>query len=402
MGLFSRKTEKRDNTPNEPQVYSAALPFAQLYQQNAATNLSVVFRATDLISDSIAQIPIQVKLKNGKNRDEVNSHPIYQAFDNNLISKFTLMKKLVSDCILKGSGFAYVERATDGTVTGIRYLQPGDVTVNYNQVKQKLSYKIANIPGVVEPVNMIHISKHTSDGITGQSILTFARRSINLANSTEAAANNWFSSGCQPSGILTVQGQLSSKQRDDIRNTWNQAQNGTGGGISILQGNMTYQPISQNSSDSQLLETREWNVVDIARFFGINPQLLGDLTHSSYSSLEATQQSFLLHTLNPWIVLIEQEFNRKLLKPSERETLEINLKEEYLLKTDKTALASYYSTMVDKGLMTRNEVRKELGLSPVDGGDEIVIPYTDISQNNINSSNNSDSDSKSNKTEEEK
>lgn len=380
------KPEKRNNTTEEkPQVYSAALPFGALFQQNSATSLSAVFRATQIISDSIAMIPIRVKLKSDSHKEVINTHPLYQAFDNNLISKYTLMQLLISDTILKGNGYAYIERAGDGTVTGIRYCEPGTVTVNYNSVKQTLSYKVSNIPGKIEPVNMIHLVKNTKDGINGISILSYARRAINLASSTETAASNWFENGCQPSGVLTVQGVLSSKQRDEIRGSWNQVQGGTGGGLAVLPGSMSYQPISKAGSDSQMLESRIFNVQDIARFFGISPVLLGDLSHSSYSTLEATQQSFILHTLQPYIVMVEQEFNRKLLKPSEKASLEINLDENYLLRTDKTAQASYFSTMIDKGILCINEARKELGLSEIEGGEKHFVAYTDINQNTINS-----------------
>ena len=395
MKWFGKKQEKRDNTVNEPQIYSAALPFSLLYKQNNATSLSAVFRATEIISDSIAMLPIKVKINNGKHKDEVESHPLYIAFDNNLISKYTLMKLLISDVILKGNGYALIERAQDGTVTGIRYCEPGNVTVNYNSVKQTLNYKVSNFAGKIEPCNIIHLVKNTKDGINGISVLNYANRTINLANSTETAANNYFSNGCQPSGVLTVQGQLSSKQRDDIRNSWNQIQGGTGGGLAILQGNMTYQPISKSSSDSQMLETRLYNVQDIARFFGISPILLGDLSHSSFSTLEAIQNSFLLHTLQPYITMVENEFNRKLLKPSERKNLEINLDETYLMKTDKTATASYYSTMLQNSVLCVNEVRKELGLSEIEGGDKHFVAYTKIEDNVI-------SDSTNNKTEVEK
>lgn len=389
------KPEKRNKTEETPQIFSAALPFGALYQQNSATSLSAVFRATQIIADSIAMIPIRVKLKSDTHKEVITTHPLNQAFENNLISKYTLMQLLITDVILKGNGFAYIERAGDGTATGIRYCEPGTVTVNYNSVKQTLSYKVANIPGKIEPVNMIHLVKNTKDGINGISVLTYARRAVNLASSTETAASNWFENGCQPSGVLTVQGVLSSKQREDIRSSWNQVQGGTGGGLAVLPGSMTYQPISKAGSDSQMLESRIFNVQDIARFFGISPVLLGDLSHSSYSTLEATQQSFILHTLQPYIVMVEQEFNRKLLKPSEKESLEINLDENYLLRTDKTAQASYFSTMLQNSVLCVNEVRKELGLSEIEGGDKHFVAYTKIEDNVI-------SDSTNNKTEVEK
>ena len=125
-----------------------------------------------------------------------------------------------------------------------------------------------------------------------------------------------------------------------------------------------------------------FNVQDIARFFGISPVLLGDLSHTSYNSIEATQNQFLLHTLNPYIVMCEEEFTRKLLKPSES-NLSIDLDETALLKTDKTALASYYGSLLDKGVLSINEVRKELGYNNIEGGDSHTIAYSKIEDNTI-------------------
>lgn len=404
MGIFNIfKSEKRTKQVENYTLptFSDALTFGQILAQNQAMNISAVYRAVEIISDSIAMLPIKVKITDKQHKEEIPDHPLYMAFENNLISKFTMMKLLISSVMLKGNGYAYIERAGDGTVTGIRFLESGSVTINYNKLKRILYYQCTEIKGKIEPCNMIHLIKNTNDGVTGISVLTYARRSLNLANSTENQASNFFTNGCNLSGILTVQGQLSSQQRNDIRTSWNQAYANGGNGLAVLQGNMNYQPVSLSASDSQMLESRIFNVQDIARFFGISPILLGDLTHSSFSTLEAVQNQFLLHTLQPYIVMIEQEFNRKLLKPSES-NLEINLDETYLLKTDKTAQASYYSTMIDKGIMCINEVRKELGYSNIEGGDKHLIAYTDINQNTINSqeSNNTQTENKTeNKTE---
>lgn len=149
---------------------------------------------------------------------------------------------------------------------------------------------------------------------------------------------------------------------------------------------MSYQPIQLSASDSQMLESRQFNVQDIARFFGISPVLLGDLSHSSYSTIEATQNQFLVHTLQPYISMVEAEFNRKLLKPSEY-NLSINLDETAILKTDKTALATYYTSLLNSGVLCVNEVRKELGYSSIEGGDKHLIAYTKIKDNTINNTN---------------
>lgn len=152
--------------------------------------------------------------------------------------------------------------------------------------------------------------------------------------------------------------------------------------MAILEAGMSYQAISGNSKDSQLLETRLFNIQDIARFFCINPVLLGDLSHSSYSTIEASLLEFVTHTLYPYITLMENELTRKLIKPSEK-NLYVDLDDNFILKSDKTSQANYLNTLVAGGIMTRNEAREQLGLNPMEGGDELVIPYTNLEQNTI-------------------
>lgn len=148
---------------------------------------------------------------------------------------------------------------------------------------------------------------------------------------------------------------------------------------------MEYQPVQSTAADAQMLDSRKYNVEDIARFFGINPILLGDNTGGSqYGTISALQTEFVMHTLLPYITMVEQEFTRKLLKPSEVD-FHINLDENYLLKSDKEAEASYFSSLLSNGVLTRNEVRAALGYERVEGGDDLVIPYTNIAQNTIGS-----------------
>ena len=399
MKLFGYNIEKRNKeveerdtaTVNSPYIFGDALNFSGLRNQYSAMNISAVYRAVEIISDSIAMLPIKIRQLDADHYNELDSHSLNLVMKNaGYLSKYTFIKLLIQSIMLRGNGFAYIERAGDGTVTGLRYLPSGDVQIHYNKEKKELYYTCNYVSKKrIEPINMIHLLKNTYDGVNGVSTLTYATRSINLSNNTENSANNFFTSGCNLAGILTVQGQLNDKQRDQIRSSWNQAYSNGGAGLAVLQGNMDYKPIQLSAAESQMLESREFNITDIARFFGISPVLLGDLSHSSYSTIEATQNQFLLHTLNPYIVLVEEEFTRKLFKPSES-NLVIDLDETALLKTDKSALAGYYGALLDKGVLCVNEVRKELGYSPIDGGEKHMIAYTKIEDNLINNEENND------------
>lgn len=382
--LGNNDKEERNEGINYVTNFSDALTFSNVYNQYSAMNISAVYRAVEIISDSVALLPIKIKQVDATHKEELNTHPLNLIFKNNNLTKYNLIKLLIQSVLLKGNGFAYIVRANDGTPTELRFLQSGDVQIIYDKNKDKLYYQCSIISNKkIEPCNMIHLLKNSYDGINGISTLSYATRATKLANNTENSANSFFTNGCNLSGVLTVQGQLNDKQRADIRNSWNQAYSNGGNGLAVLQGNMDYKPIQLSAADSQMLESRQFNVQDIARFFGISPVLLGDLSHSSYSTIEATQNQFLLHTLQPYIEMCEEEFTRKLCKPSESNII-VNFDETALLKTDKTALANYYGSLLDKGVLCINEVRKELGYSEIEGGDRHLIAYTKIDDNTIN------------------
>lgn len=386
MKLFGYSiTKEKRNAQVTNYVASDALTFSSIFSNQTAMNVSAVYRATEIISDSVAILPIQVRIDNSTHKETMSQHPLNIVFKDGLhtLNKYTFIKLLVQSILLRGNGFAYIERADDGTVTGLRYLESGDVQIHYNKQKDELWYTCGLFPKKIEPVNMLHLVKNSYDGVNGISVISYANRAITLANNTENSAKNFFTNGCNLSGVLTVQGQLTQQQKVDIRNSWNQAYNDGGNGLAVLQGNMSYQPIQLSASDSQMLESRAFNVQDIARFFGISPVLLGDLSHASYNTIEALQQDFLIHTLQPYITLIEEEFTKKLLKPSES-NLSINLDETAIIKTNKQSMAAYYNTLLSSGVLCVNEVRKELGYSPVDGGDKHLIAYTKIEDNTIN------------------
>lgn len=146
---------------------------------------------------------------------------------------------------------------------------------------------------------------------------------------------------------------------------------------------MEFAPISINPADAQLLETRQFNVVDICRFFGVSPVKAFDLSKSSYSTVEATQLSFLTDTLSPLLENIELELERKLLLPSERTKYDVQFNVEALLRVDKNSLAEYYQKLFNVGAITINEIRRELNLPKIENGDLNFLQVNINSVDNI-------------------
>lgn len=382
--LFNNKKEQRGLKYISP--YNEGLLFGKNTINDVPLSLSAVYRCVDLITDNIAILPITIKNVDNEHISEITNHSLNNVFENKTVNEmtmYTLMKMMIQSVLLYGNGFAYIERNNKGDVIGLQFLHPADVIINYDKYNRNLYYTITTIRKNVEPCNIIHLIKNSYDGVNGKSVISYANRSIANGNQTENQALSFFESGCNLSGILSTSGPLNEQQKEQIRTSWSNAYSGSGSGLAVISGGMTYQPISVNANDAQLLESRHFNVVDICRFFGINPVLLGENNGVSLGTMEQIQQQFISHTIQPYITMIEQEFNRKLLKPSES-NLKIELDTNELIKTDKNALASYYSTLLDKGILCINEVRKEMGYNAIDGGDKHIIPYSDITQNTIN------------------
>ena len=352
----------------------------------AALKLSAVYAALSLISNSIATMPIRVKQRKENQQTTVENHPVQKLFYNMLQTKHTVIKQLVVDLYLYGNAFMYIKRK-DGKPEKLIYLQHGDVQIDYKKEQELVQYNVCNhnsVPKLVKQEDMLHFARDTKDGVIGRPITCFASDIIDLYGFTQNAATEFFGSGCNLTGILQFKRPLKPGQQEQIRSQWMQIHgNGSFGGLGILEGDSEYIPISQNSSESQMLESREFNITEIARYFNINPVLLGDLSHSSYNTIEDANIEFIQRTLLPIINLLEEEINRKLITNTKQY---VDIDETELLKGDKKTLAEYYSTLVSNGIITIDECREQLGFNAFNDGysNKILIPYTKISDNVIN------------------
>ena len=201
-------------------------------------------------------------------------------------------------------------------------------------------------------------------------------------------------SGSQIKDKLKLKNPLvSDKQRNEIRQNWAQVHSGdSSSGLAVLSGVEEFTPVSTDPDKSQLIETRQYNTAEIARFFNISPVLLGDLSHTSYGDVEQASIDFVLHCIIPWINMIENEINRKLISDK---THYIDLDENTLLRSNKTNQANYIKTLVSGGVMTANEARNILDLNPMSGADRLIVAYSKINDNTINT-NGKDNDKEEN------
>lgn len=384
-----QELESRNCSCDTSSNISTSLLFGGYTKKNAI-GLSAFFAATNLISNSIALMPISENQLNDNKRTVVENSNITPLFYNMFLTKFNVFKKLVEDVILKGNAYLYITRDEAGHPKSLTYLRPSQVAIQYNELTQDLYYLVTSSNKVskkkILDKDMCHFVMHSNDGVNGLSILSYATRTIDSANATEQSAKQFFDGGCSINGIIRLKNPLvSDKQRNEIRQNWSQIHGGDNcSGIAVLSGVEDFTPITSDPNKSQMLETRRFNVTEIARWFNINPILLGDLSHTSYSDIEQANIEFVQHTLLPWIEMLQNELTRKLIVNRKRY---IDLDENTLLKSNKTNMANYCKTLVSGGIMTPNEARIQIGLNPMEGADDLVIPFTKISDNKINTNN---------------
>lgn len=393
FGITESASQKENNAEERNYGYGGigALLFGgnSSYTQDKAMLLSTVYRCVELISSSVAMLPFEpYKVDSKGYKKKYTKHPSYHILNcepNKRMTRYTFIKLMVTSMLLRGNSYAYIVRGGNGDVKELIYLPSEYVTIKPPKyIYQPVNYNVAGFDFEVQANDMIHLLNYTYDGVTGISTLAFARETLKLASNSEEHASNFFSGGCNVGGILTVNSSLNSKQKHDIKDSWNKAFNtngGTSNGLAVLEGNMQYQPISVNAKDAQLLETRQYNVIDICRFFNVSPIKAFDLSHSNYSSSESANLSFLSETLQPILEKLELEFRRKLFLEHSNIIVKFDISE--LLKTDKQSQAEYYQKMILNGVMTINECRKQLDLLPVEGGDVNIAPANMLSLKNM-------------------
>lgn len=379
-GIEIRRATKQETSRVTAWSYTGARPM--LASRSKPMLLSTVYRCVDLITDSVAVLPLKTYLLDeGGFKKEYKTHPAYMILDlepNADMTRFVFFKTLMASVLLTGNGYAYIERDRNLNLLQLIYIPTSQVTIVYitdkNGIMRK-RYQVVGFKELVEPKDMIHVLNFSYDGIIGVSTLTHARQTLGIATKSEEHASGFFESGGAVSGILTVEGKrLDKTQKDQIYETWDERMSQHPNGIAVLEGNMKYQPITVSPKDSQLLESRQFNVVDICRFFSVSPVKAFDLSKSSYSTVEATQLQYLTDTALAVITKIEQEINRKVFLRSERGRIIAEFDTSAILRTDKAAQAAYWKDMFYVGAASPNEIRRENNLSRVDNGDKVFVP----------------------------
>lgn len=371
FNIFKKKRNKTQNATS-PLVYG----INDLYSKNKAMLLSAVYRSIEIKGNAVASIPIEIyntnlqgeKIKYTKIDDLtyiLNERP------SSRLDAFTFWKMIVADLDINGNGYAIIIRDANDKPEELIYVPSNLVSIqNADLIFQDPIYFVAGY-GEVDHEEIVHIKNYTTNGVMGISTLHYARNTLSLSYNTEHSANKAFQNGGKLSGVYIVDEYLDDEKRKDIEKNWRETfADPESSGVAVLENGNSFTPIQLNNKDMMMLESRQFNVIDIARFFNVSPILLYDYTKMSYSGLEEVMLEFLTTTMQPLYTKIEKELNYKLIDPTKRYNTKIKFDTTHFIKTNKVTTADFYSKLFNCGVLNVNEIRNELGYKDVKGGDK--------------------------------
>jgi len=257
------------------------------FHSNSDVSLSAVFSAIELISNTLAEIPIEVRQRDDNHQTHtLRQHAVKFALSNSQTTRFILIKCMVADMLKHGNGFAYLKRATDGTVTEIIYVPATEVNIFFNRNTRAVYYSVQHV-GKVLPADIIHIYMRSDDGINGISLLKFAARTVESANYVENAALDYFAKGMHSVGLLHAKSPMIGKQAEDAKKLVTGEINTTKAQnlVKFLPYDLEYTSLQNDPTKSQLIEARKFNISEIARFFNLPLAMLDGQNVSDFESL---------------------------------------------------------------------------------------------------------------------
>lgn len=389
--LFGKKKESRFDEWTNPILGSVKLSSGTNYTESKALKLSTVYRAVNVISDSVAILELHNYQYKGdwKYKQYNKLYYLLNVQPNSKMSAFTFKKNIVQSVLLKGNAYILLKR--DKNTQEVIEMELLDTdTIQVLMVNNQLKYQVINTKVVYDSADIVHIMNYSTNGYVGVSTLSYASMCLGNSYNSEEHASNFFSNGANLSGILrpvagvNLTKDKADKAKESFINSLNGDLNGSSGGIVVLDAGLEYQAISINPKDAQLIENRRFNVITICQFFGVPPSKVFDLSKSSYATNEAQQIDFLNSTLLPILEKIEIEFFRKIFSPVEYDLTELKFDVSNIIRLDSTTQASYFSQLFNMGALSTNEIREKLNLNyPVAGGNEHMIQVNVQPLNNM-------------------
>lgn len=396
MGILERLGLKRQR--GEPQNKYEGNDFSLLFgrttsgktvNERTALQTTAVYACVRILSETIASLPLHVYryTEGGKAKD--TEHVLYTLLHdepNPDMTSFVFRETLMSHLLIWGNAYSQILRDRSGQVIGLYPLLPDQMSVHRSE-KGKLFYVYNRYEEdnpnfqekgsiVLSQEEVLHIPGLGFDGLIGYSPIALAKNAVGMTLACEEYGASFFGNGANPGGVLEHPGIL--KDPAKVRDSWNAVYQGTRNAhkVAVLEEGMSYKQIGIPPEEAQFLETRKFQINEIARLFRIPPHMVGDLEKSSFSNIEQQSLEFVKYTLDPWVVRFEQALKKSLLLPEEKKTHFIKFNVDGLLRGDYQSRMNGYAIGRQNGWLSTNDIRELEELNPIppeEGGDLYLI-----------------------------
>lgn len=360
--------------------------------EKSAMQIATVYACVRLLADSIAQLPLHLYKAEGEDgRTKATDHPLYKILyrqPNPEMTSFSFREVMMTHLLLWGNAYAQIVRDGKNGILGLYPLLPENVEVDRDSSGQLYYIYHAytdEVPGetnkdiIFRRDEILHVPGLGFNGLVGFSPIAMMKNSLGTTLAVEKYGSAFFRNGAQPSGVLEHPGVLKDPQK--IRDNWSDVYGGPNNAhkVALLEEGMTYKPISLPPEDSQFLSTREFGVEEICRIFRVPPHMVQDLKRATFSNIEHQSIDFVVHTLDPWIVRIEQAIIKDLLVEEEQDIYFPKFNVDGLLRGDAASRMDAYTKGIANGIYSVNDVRRKENLPPLseeEGGDLHIVNGT--------------------------
>lgn len=348
----------------------------------SAMRVGVVFRCTALISGAIATMPLDLKRRVGKKREDASDHPLWTVLRRkpNPWQTPSQFRRYLQACVLhRGNGYAQIVRGLRNRIIALIPLNPDRVQVVQNPADFTLSYTYTRLDGrtvTFAQAEILHLCGMTLDGVRGLSVLSYARESIGLSISTERYSATYFRNGTTIGGVIKHPAKLGKEGQENLRTSL-ETYRGTDNAHKnlILEEGMTYERMGMTAVDAQFIQTREFSQFELAMFFGVPPHMLG-LTQKSTSfgnGLEHQGKGFVTYTLQDWLTMWEEAIGRDLIGEAETD-LYARFNTGGLVRGDIKSRYAAYAVGRQWGWLSANDILALEDEDPIDGGNTYLSP----------------------------
>jgi HK97 family phage portal protein len=356
--------------------------------QYTSMQMTAVYACVRILAETIADLPLHVYKYNDGGKELDYKHPLYKLLHdepNPEMTSFIWRETMMTHLMLWGNAYSQIIRNGKGEIIGLYPLMPDRMKVDRDDAgKLYYEYRVTDDDGMkvkknpvkLSPHDVLHIPGLGFDGLVGYSPIAMAKNAIGMSIAAEEYGAKFFSNNATPGGILEFPGVI--KDHEKVRESWRKGFGGSNNAqnIAILEQGMKFTPITISPEQAQFLETRKFQIDEIARLFRIPPHMIGDLEKSSFSNIEQQSLEFVKYTLSPWVSRWEQSMCRSLLKPEEKGEYFIKFNVDGLLRGDYKSRMDGYAVGRQNGWMSANDIREleNMDKIPADqGGDDYLV-----------------------------